>query len=99
MIGVHLLDDDLAVAGIKKTTPDGVVVFHCLSNRYISSLSRAGVHTVARRDLARHSDSRLTDRYSKSFIPDQFDAVSRLPNPATAESAKSDKAAKQAKAG
>jgi hypothetical protein len=80
-IEAKLLRPDLEAAGIKYETEDGRVVFHCLRNTYITNLDRADVPPTTKQDLARHSDVRLTDRYSRSFVSDQYDAVNRLPSP------------------
>jgi len=54
---------DLEAAGIPRMDDSGRVMdFHALRHTFITNLQRAGVPRRAAMELARHSDSRLTDR-------------------------------------
>lgn len=71
---------DLKVAGIPRKSAEGVRCFHSLRNTYISSLFDAGRSVAQVQRLARHSDVRLTMKYSKPRS-DEWSLVDDLPNP------------------
>lgn len=82
--GVERLQADLLAAGIAPETDEGVVDFHALRTTFITMLARAGVHPAVARDLARHSDLRLTmNVYTKLVLHDGRAAVAKLERPAS----------------
>ena len=79
-----LLQQDLAVAGIPYAVdgPNGPehADFHALRVTYITSLARAGVSPTLAKELARHSDVRLTtNTYTKLNLHDRRSGVDALP--------------------
>lgn len=73
---------DLEDAGIPYETEDGVADFHAAGRHsHITELLRSGVKLTEARELARHSDVRMTMRYTHVRLEDQAQAVNKLPSP------------------
>jgi site-specific recombinase XerD len=53
--------------------------FHALRHHFITSLGLAGIDGTRRQELARHSTSRLTDRYTHIGLHDVAGAIDALP--------------------
>lgn len=71
---------DLERVGIPYETPEGVADFHAAGRHtYITELLRSGVSLVEARELARHSDVRMTMKYTHIGLDDQAQAVAKLP--------------------
>ena len=81
-IGAELLRSDLGVAEVDFRDDAGrKLVFHSLRSWYITFIRRA-TDPITAAALARHKDRSVpavTDRYSHSWVDDQFVAVNRLP--------------------
>jgi hypothetical protein len=76
-----MLREDLKVAEIDYRDGAGRVFdFHALRHQYITTLAKAHPTSVAQR-LARHSTSKLTDRYTHVLVHDVVGAVDSLPEP------------------
>ncbi len=72
---------DLQRAGIPYKTAEGVADFHAAGRHtYITELLRSGVSLVEARELARHSDVRMTMKYTHIGLDDQAQAVAKLPS-------------------
>lgn len=72
---------DLERAGIPYETPEGTADFHAAGRHtYITELLRSGVSLVEARELARHSDVRMTMKYTHIGLEDQAQAVAKLPS-------------------
>ena len=70
---------DLERAGIPYKTAEGVADFHAAGRHtYITELLRSGASLVEARKLARHSDVKMTMRYTHIGIEDQARAVTGL---------------------
>jgi integrase len=81
-----MLRDDLAAAGIAYIVqgPDGPLYadFHALRHSFITFLEQSGASPNTAKELARHSDIRLTlDRYCHANLTSLAEAVQRLPLP------------------
>jgi integrase len=78
---VHVLDLDLAAAGIPKTDERGRIVdVHSLRMTFGTWLARAGVPLTTAQKLMRHSDPKLTSNlYTDSALLDLQGAVDALP--------------------
>lgn len=75
-----MVKKDLERVGIPYETKDGVADFHATGRHtHITELLRSGVSLPEARELARHSDIKMTMRYTHIGIEDQAKAVSRLP--------------------
>ena len=75
-----MVKKDLERAGIPYRTDDGIADFHAAGRHtHITELLRNGVSLPEARELARHSDIRMTMKYTHIGIDDQAKAVSRLP--------------------
>jgi hypothetical protein len=71
---------DLERVGISYETAEGVADFHAAGRHtYITELLRSGVSLVEARQLARHTDVRMTMRYTHIGLEDQAQAVAKLP--------------------
>lgn len=77
----RMLRIDLKRAGVPYETHEGVRCFHSLRNTFISSLFDLGTNLATVQRLARHSDPRLTMKYSKATSDEGrvVDAI-RLPS-------------------
>ncbi len=70
---------DLERVGIPYKNADGVADFHSAGRHtYITELLRNGVSLVEARELARHSDVRMTMRYTHIGLKDQAKALTKL---------------------
>ena len=75
-----MIRKDLEVAGIPYTTKDGDADFHAAGRHiYITGLLRNGTSLVVARELARHSDVKLTMRYTHIGLEDQAKGIRNLP--------------------
>ena len=71
---------DLERVGIPYLTPDGVADFHAAGRHiYITELLRSGASLVEARELARHSDVRMTMKYTHIGVDDQAQAIAKPP--------------------
>ncbi len=77
-----LLRRDLKAAGIPYRTAAGVADFHVLRHSFITAMGKAGVELSVRQSLARHSDPKLTMRYTHLGMEDLAGFVPALPAPA-----------------
>jgi len=78
-----MVKKDLERAGIPYETKDGIADFHAAGRHtHITSLLRSGASLVEARQLARHSDVRMTMRYTHIGLDDQARAVRHLPKAA-----------------
>jgi integrase-like protein len=77
-----MIERDLKRAGIPYKTAEGVADFHAAGRHtYITQLLRSGASLPEARKLARHSDVKMTMRYTHIGIEDQAKAVANLPMP------------------
>jgi site-specific recombinase XerD len=77
-----MVKKDLERAGIPYVTPDGVADFHAAGRHtHITELLRNGATLPEARELARHSDIKMTMKYTHIGIDDQAKALAALPNP------------------
>src|SRR6185369_6565556 len=80
----EMLRHDLEEAGIPYAVegPDGPLYadFHALRHTYLTLGGRAGIDLRTLQELAGHSTSRLTERYSHRRLYDLQGAVDKLPN-------------------
>jgi len=75
-----MVKKDLERAGIPYRTSQGVADFHAAGRHtYITELLRNGASLPEARQLARHSDVNMTMRYTHIGLPDQAQAIKRLP--------------------
>jgi hypothetical protein len=75
-----MIQRDLEEAGIPYETEEGLADFHAAGRHtHITGLLKSGVSLVAAKELARHSDVRMTMRYTHIGLADQAAAVNRLP--------------------
>ena len=81
--GAEMLKGDLADAGIPYAVegPDGPLYadFHALRHTYLTLGGRAGIDLRTLQELAGHSTSKLTERYSHRRLYDLQGAVDKLP--------------------
>lgn len=71
---------DLERAGIPYQTKEGIADFHAAGRHsHITELIRSGASLAETRELARHSDIRMTMKYVHIGLADQAKAVSKLP--------------------
>ncbi len=71
---------DLEEAGIDYKTEDGIADFHAAGRHsHITGLLRSGVKLVDAQKLARHTDIRMTMKYTHIGLDDQAKAVNQLP--------------------
>ena len=72
---------DLEEAGIPYETEDGIADFHAAGRHtHITGLLKSGVSLVEAKELARHSDVRMTMKYTHIGLDDQAKAVNQLPS-------------------
>ena len=77
-----MIKKDLERVGIPYRTEEGTADFHAVGRHtHITELLRNGASLVEARELARHSDIRMTMRYSHIGLNDQARAVSAIPAP------------------
>ena len=78
----YMVKKDLERAGIPYRTDEGVADFHAAGRHsYVTALLRNGVSLPKARELARHSDVRMTMRYTHIGIEDQASALASIPSP------------------
>jgi site-specific recombinase XerD len=76
----EMIQKDLKRAGIPYRTAEGIADFHAAGRHtYITQLLRNGVTLPEAKELARHSDVKMTMRYTHIGIDDQAKAVAKLP--------------------
>jgi integrase len=75
----RMIEHDLGLAKIAYRTPEGFADFHSLRHTYITILARSGAPITVVQTLARHSDLRLTRRYTHLTLLDQTRALEALP--------------------
>ncbi|MGD9857435.1 MAG: tyrosine-type recombinase/integrase [Planctomycetaceae bacterium] len=67
-----MIKRDLEEAGIEYQTEEGIADFHADGRHtHITSLLKSGIHLVHAKELARHSDVRMTMKYTHIGIDDQ----------------------------
>jgi len=72
---------DLEEAGIPYETDEGLADFHAAGRHtHITGLLKNGVSLVEAKELARHSDVRMTMKYTHIGLDDQAKAVNQLPS-------------------
>ena len=77
-----MVKKDLERAGIPYETEEGTADFHAVGRHtYITELLRNGASLVEARELARHSDIRMTMQYTHIGLDDQARAVAAIPAP------------------
>ena len=75
-----MIQRDLEEAGIPYETEEGLADFHAAGRHtHITGLLKSGVSLVEAKELARHSDVRMTMKYTHIGLADQAVAVNRLP--------------------
>ena len=73
---------DLKRAGIAYRTEEGIADFHAAGRHtYITQLLRSGASLPEAMELARHTDVKMTMRYTHIGINDQAKAIAKLPAP------------------
>ena len=76
-----MVKKDLERVGIPYVTAEGIADFHAAGRHtHITSLLRNGASLPEARQLARHSDVRMTMKYTHIGLDDQARAVSYLPS-------------------
>jgi integrase len=77
-----MVKKDLERVGIAHETEDGIADFHAaLRHSHITELLRNGTSLPEAKELARHSDVKMTMKYAHIGITDQAKAVAKLPAP------------------
>ncbi len=75
-----MIQRDLQECGIAYETDEGVADFHAAGRHtHITGLLLSGVKLVEAKELARHSDVRMTMKYTHVGLEDQAKAVNLLP--------------------
>ncbi len=78
------IERDLKRAGIPYKTEEGIADFHAAGRHtYITQLLRSGASLPEAKELARHTDIKMTMRYTHIGIADQAKAIGNLPMPKT----------------
>jgi integrase/recombinase XerC len=78
--GYTMVQRDLEEAGIPYETEEGLADFHAAGRHtHITELLRSGVSLVEAKELARHSDVRMTMKYTHIGLDDQAKAIAKLP--------------------
>jgi integrase len=73
---------DLERAGVPYVTEEGIADFHASGRHsYVTGLLRHGATLTETMELARHSDVRMTMRYTHIGLGDQAKALAALPSP------------------
>ena len=73
---------DLEAVGIPYETPEGTADFHAAGRHtYITELFRNGASVTEARELARHSDVKMTMKYTHIGLKDQANALANVPAP------------------
>lgn len=77
-----MVKKDLERAGIPYQTAEGIADFHAAGRHaHITELLRNGATLAEAKELARHSDVKMTMRYTHIGIEDQAKALAALPAP------------------
>lgn len=75
-----MVKKDLERVGIAYVTADGIADFHAAGRHsHITELLRSGASLPEAKELARHSDIRMTMKYTHIGIHDQAAAIKQLP--------------------
>lgn len=75
-----MIRKDLEVAGVPYTTKDADADSHASARHtYITGLLRNGTSLVVARELARHSDVKMTMKYTHIGLEDQAKGIRNLP--------------------
>jgi site-specific recombinase XerD len=81
-----MVKKDLERVGIPYETEDGIADFHAAGRHSrITELLRNGTSLPEAKELARHSDVKMTMKYAHIGITDQAKAVAKLPAPRMAD--------------
>jgi integrase/recombinase XerD len=81
-----MVKKDLERVGIPYETEDGVADFHAAGRHtHITELLRNGATIAEAKELARHTDVKMTMRYTHIGLPDQARALASLPAPTSPE--------------
>lgn len=81
----EVIQADLKRAGIPYKTDEGIADFHAAGRHtYITQLIRSGASLPEAKELARHSEIKMTLRYTHIGIVDQAKALANLPTAPTA---------------
>lgn len=76
----YMVKTDLEAAGIEYETAEGIADFHAAGRHtHITELLRNGATLPQAKELARHSDVKMTMRYTHIGIEDQAKALKQLP--------------------
>jgi site-specific recombinase XerC len=79
----EMIQKDLKRAGIPYRTEEGIADFHAAGRHtYITQLLRSGASLPEAKELARHTDVKMTMRYTHIGMDDRAKAVAKLPAPA-----------------
>lgn len=82
-----MVKKDLEAAGIAYETHEGIADFHAAGRHtYITQLLLSGASLTATKELARHTDVKMTMRYAHIGLEDQAKALGNLPMPASSQS-------------
>ena len=77
-----MVQKDLELAGIPYRTDEGVADFHAVGRHtHITELLRNGASLAEAKELARHTDVRMTMKYTHIGLEDQAEALAGLPAP------------------
>jgi hypothetical protein len=83
-----MVKKDLERVGIPYETAEGIADFHASGRHtYITELLRNGASITEARKLARHTDVKMTMRYTHVGLADQAKALASLPETSTPKSA------------
>lgn len=75
-----MVKKDLQRAGIPYVTDQGIADFHAAGRHtHITGLIKSGVTIVEAKQLARHSDVRMTMKYTHIGLKEQAEAIKKLP--------------------
>jgi hypothetical protein len=81
-----MVKKDLERVGIPYETEEGIADFHAAGRHsHITELLRNGTSLPEAKELARHSDVKMTMKYAHIGITDQAKAVAKLPAPRKAD--------------
>lgn len=77
-----MVQRDLEKAGIPYETEEGIADFHAAGRHsHVTGLLRNGATLVEAKELARHTDVRMTMKYTHIGLQDQAKALANLPVP------------------
>jgi len=77
-----MVQRDLKAAGIPYETAEGMADFHASGRHsYITGLLKSGASVTEAKELARHTDVRMTMKYTHVGLKDQARALANLPSP------------------